>query len=132
MNPDKLSDFQLFLLVENDDLSPVILTAIRVEMERRGLSLGLSRDISKNKRMLEATNADSLGSLEKLLIILFPFFTFIHAIVANRHISRGNMKSWKQYWKFVKIGFLIWMVLLIVFCVVYRLTHLTEIEVLGT
>jgi hypothetical protein len=58
-------------------------------------------------------NNSSLTTLEKCFIVLFPFFPVIHAILANRHISKGNSRKWKQHWGFVTLGYAFWTVIVI-------------------
>lgn len=121
MNVDQLSDAQLYALFCNKDLHHDIKSAVREEIAKRDFSVEyLDRLGLEFEHKNGSSQTGGLSLYQKGLIILLPFFIVIHAILANVHISKGNMFKWKQHWRFITIGFLLWTIVIIL---IGRFTH---------
>jgi len=114
MNVHQLSDTQLYALFRNNDLHRDIRSAVSKEIGKRNFSIDYLDQLGLEfEQRAAASQTGGLSLYQKILIILFPFFIIIHAILANFHISKGNMFKWKQHWRFVTIGFFIWTIVIL-------------------
>jgi hypothetical protein len=108
---EKLSDSQLYALVINHDLSQGLKEKALAEFGKRNFSQQYVDELAyEYETIIPSLNTD-LSTWEKVRIIVFPFLLPIQAIIANRYISKGNPKKWKQYWKYLTIGWLVWTIL---------------------
>jgi len=119
MNVESLSDNQLYTLVQSKELSSEIRQIVLEEFGRRNFSIEQLDKLSMEHEAILSQSEASLTPLEKCLIMLVPFFPVIHAILANRHISKGSRKKWKQHWRFVTIGYIFWTVIVLLFAKFY-------------
>lgn len=116
MEPEKLSDSQLYALIMNKTLPKGTQLGIYKEFERRDFELSYLDKLAleyelENKKKQQ----NELSSAEKFRIILFPFIVPLQAILANRYIKKMEVNKWNQYWKYLGYGFLFWTFLVILF-----------------
>ena len=110
---EKLSDFQLYSLVTNKDLDQDLKEKAIAEFERRNFSQEYIDQLSlESENIIPKSNAD-LTIRQKLGIVAFPFFIPIQAVMANRFISTGEPKKWRQYWSYLTLGWLVWTVIVL-------------------
>ena len=121
MNAKELPDKQLYTLVRSKELSPHLKKIVEEEFKRREFSIEQLDKLAMEYEGDLRQNNSSLSVLGKVLIVLVPFFPIIHAILANRHISAGNSRKWKQHWRFVTIGYAFWTVIVILLARFYFL-----------
>lgn len=114
MRVKELSDYQLHTMLKDKKLDSDLRIITSAEYKQRNFN---TRLIEKLDLAYEEANVFHLGNdlpqYEKVLILLIPFFPLLHALIATRHIRRREMKKWRQHWKYLAIGLLIWTVLLI-------------------
>jgi hypothetical protein len=111
MQIDKLSDFQLYSLVINQDLNTDMHRQAEAEFKKRHFSQEYIDKLSlEYENIISIKNGDiTVG--EKLRIIAFPFIIPMQAIIANKYISKSPQK-WKLYWKYLTIGWAVWTIVL--------------------
>jgi len=109
---EKLSDAQLYALVVNEDLSSDIKAIVVSEFKKRNFSQGYIDQLALEFEAIAPQSKDGLNAWQKAGIIAFPFLIPLQAILANRFISKGYPRKWKQYWQFLTIGMLVWTALL--------------------
>lgn len=114
MNAELLTDKELYSWLRSQELAPHLKRIVEEEFKRRQFPIEVVDKLSMDYEGVNAKTNSSLTAVEECLIILLPFFPVIHAILANRHISKGNPKKWKQYWRFVTIGYAVWTVIALV------------------
>lgn len=110
---DKLSDFQLYALTINRDLRYDLKDQALMEFKARGILPARIDQLALEYEEIIPVINSGYTVWEKVGIMAFPFIIPLQAILANRQISAGNPKKWKQHWKFVTIGLLIWLIVFI-------------------
>ncbi len=113
MNPSKLSDIQLYALVTNKNLTEEVAELVKEEFDRRNFDLDTLDKLDLELRAKSNSSSEPLSLRTKLLIMAFPFPIVLIGLIANRHIGRGNWVKWRQYWRYIVIGHLIWFFLFI-------------------
>ena len=119
MQAELLTDTELYILVRNTELSYERKKIINKEFKNRNFSIERIDKLAMAYENVLGESKNNLTVLEKFLIILVPFFPVIHAIIANRHISRGQQRKWKQHWTYVTIGYAVWTLLIVLFAKFY-------------
>jgi hypothetical protein len=114
MLTDRLTDYQLYALVINQDLDPDLHEQVHAEFKKRNFSQEHIDQLAIEYEKVIPSINDDLTTWQKIRIIAFPFFIPIQAIIANRYISKGNIRKWKQYWKFLTVGLLVWTIVILV------------------
>jgi hypothetical protein len=110
---DKLSDFQLYALIINHDLDQDLKQQACAEFEKRNFSQEYLDQLALEYENIIPLSNTTLPIWEKMRIIAFPFIVPLQAILANRYISQGNPKKWKQYWKYLVVCWLVWIFLIL-------------------
>lgn len=113
MNEDYtlISDEQLYALSQNKQLNKEFRMLAQKQLDNRRLT---SEKWSKLKNDYELKNLHRKKELPnhwKIVLIIFPFFIFIHNIVASLMLDKGRERIWKQYWLYVSLGFLFYTIL---------------------
>lgn len=111
----KLSDTQLYALLRDEDLTAEIAEVVRKEFEDRNFSVQQLDALSLNwEQSMSPKNEKPLKPWVKVLIVLFPFFIPIHALIANLHIYKGEKRKWKNHWQLLVWSYALWIAVLII------------------
>lgn len=116
MDASGLSDYQLFELSRNPKLDPAIRELASAEMEHRKLTdeqMGLL--LLKRERLFQEHVPVTLDQGQKLLLMIFPFYRRYHRFLPGqpgRYIPQN--RTCKAFWRYVCIGYVVWLVGLIV------------------
>lgn len=113
MDYSKLSNYQLFELIQNHKLNPSLRTAANREFEKRNISLAEKKEIiSKHEALFTPEKKKTLSDTFKTLLVIFPFPFTIY--IAYLHYTKGivHKQEQKECWKFYTIGFVLWSILL--------------------
>lgn len=138
MDVKSLSNRQLFELINNRSLSSDIRRVANEELSKRNLSIAELDELVLSRTV----DLKILSLTDKLLLITFPFFGFIHVYRANLELPKeeqisywvwtfftpypidtistrfklkGQMKIAKQYYHYFLIGVVFYTVLIVVF-----------------
>ena len=116
MNPKALSDQQLYAMVMDQSLPEKVKAVVNEEFKLRGFTQAVIDQLAVTYEHQQQQDLHSdVGWGEKLFIVLFPFFTLIHAIVANRHIKQGAPHRWRKHWNLLTLGYLLWTLFIFLF-----------------
>ncbi|WNJ19043.1 hypothetical protein [Pontibacter sp. G13] len=114
MNPQALSDLQLFLLLRDEKLPEPVHQAALKEFQARNFS---SKELKTLRAAADTPNPQATRAdfklWEKVFFILFPPFIILHFLVAGRYLIRGEFRLWDKFWKLITISFLLWTVVAI-------------------
>jgi hypothetical protein len=108
MHPERLSDLQLYRLLRSTQLRGPLKGVAAAEYRRRQFSGAGSSLLPAYEPAPDPGSLPGLSPAAKGLILLVPFPVPVHAILANRHIARGNIRRWRQHWRCVTLGFALW------------------------
>ncbi|QIL40129.1 hypothetical protein G7074_13170 [Pedobacter sp. HDW13] len=116
MELQALSDQELYNLIQDKNLEPEALEMARQEFLARNLSIEVVDILGMNREAdsIKLNNKD-LSFSDKFSIIVFPFVPPLQAVFANKHLAKNNLKSWKQHWNYVALGFTFWTIVIILF-----------------
>ncbi|MFT3747271.1 MAG: hypothetical protein QM768_03105 [Agriterribacter sp.] len=116
MNISKLTDYQLYVIIQNSAIDKDIRNLANNEFNKRNLSIPHIKEIiSKHESQLKPPEQKSLKIEYKILLIIFPFFLPIQSIFAGKLLVKGEKQKWKEYWLYISIGYLIWTIIIICF-----------------
>lgn len=115
MESTLLSDQQLYEIIRNKQISREIRIKAEQELERRNLSVEQLDELSLRFEKRTEASKKPLPLHWKIVLVIFPFFIFIHNIVASLILDKGQETKWKQYWFYVSLGFLLYTILIFVF-----------------
>lgn len=116
MDTKHLSNYQLYEIIQNDKIDFNIRNLANVEFINRKLSLEeVQLIIAKHDLQFKPEMENGLKLSYKLILILFPFFFYIHSLIAGRILAEGNKIKWKEYWKYICFGYLLWTLIVILF-----------------
>lgn len=120
MELQALSDQELYNLIQDKILEPEALEMARQEFLARNLSIEVVDILGMNREAdsIKLNNKD-LSFGDKLSIIIFPFVPPLQAVFANKHLAKNNLKSWKQHWNYVALGFAFWTIVVILFATLF-------------
>jgi hypothetical protein len=108
----KLSNYQLFEIIQNTSLDKELRNSANAEFNSRNLTTNEIDDIIALHDSQFKTVSQGLQPWFKLLLILLPIFP-IQIFFAGQFLVRGERKKWKQYWFFLSIGYLFWTIVII-------------------
>ena len=111
----KLSDFQLFSLIQSRHLTPSQREAAEAEFGRRGLSEEeISAMAERYNQAFAERKEEGLGLNDKLLLILLPFSIFLKG--DTRNLPPEKLAAYRNRRQFYCIiGFSVWLILLLYF-----------------
>ncbi len=136
MDASKLTDYQLYEIIEHSHLDTGIRDIANDEFKVRELSIEQIKKLelyhdSKFKPLpdqpLEVKYKLLLVLLPPLLILI-PFFICmpVQAIIANKYLIRGQKRKWKDYWYYVSLSYLVWTIGIILFSRFFLFTSRTD------
>ncbi len=114
MDASRLSNQQLFNLVKDERLQAAIRQCARSEFENRNLSPETKQAlITEWQLRFSGAPLMPLAWKYKILLVLFPFFLVVQLLVSSRFILANEQRKFRDYWRFVSLGLLLWTVILI-------------------
>lgn len=120
MNPEKLTNYQLFEIIQNPNLDKQLKTIANYEFNSRKLTKEQIQEIIRHHdSVFRPDKGDSLGLKYKIFALLVPFFWIIHVLMTSRYLSRGQKRKWNEYWLFFCIGLLLWTIAVIIIGKIY-------------
>jgi hypothetical protein len=112
MDLSKLSDYQLYEIIQNSRLDSHLRKLANDEFNNRRLTVDqIQGIISKHDALFVPEKEESLQLKYKILITLFPFFIPIRFI--TKWLARGQKRKWKDYWFYISVGYLLWTIVAI-------------------
>ncbi len=120
MDFSKLSNYQLFEIIQNTSLDKGIRNEANAEFDRRKISVDeISQLISTHDSLYKPDTQTGLDLKYKVILVVFPFFIFLHNIIAALLLDKQKEYKFKQYWFYLTIGYLLWTVIVILFARYY-------------
>jgi uncharacterized DUF497 family protein len=109
MDYSKLSNYQLFELIQNEKLNQSIRVEANTEFEKRNISLEEKKEIiSKHDAVFVPDKGETLSEEFKILILAFPFPFLLYIRHINRTYGVIGKKEWKVFWKNIYLGLAAW------------------------
>jgi NADH:ubiquinone oxidoreductase subunit 5 (subunit L)/multisubunit Na+/H+ antiporter MnhA subunit len=113
MQPEKLSDFQLYTLYANTSLASYLRIAVLQEMRRRNLVETSLWSLSEQyKEKVQNYIRLRVTNIHKIIIVLVPFIGLLVVLFANRFLT--NEKMWREHWICISIANGLWAIILVV------------------
>lgn len=127
MEASKLTDYQLYEIIQNEKLHSDIRKLANDEFDKRQLSIDhLQEIIHRHDKQFRLDNNKKLDIKYKLLLIAFPFLIPVHGIIASRFIPVGHKAKTKEYWFYICIGYFFWTIVVILFAKYVLFRPITE------
>lgn len=114
MNPEKLTNHQLYVLSQNTQIKGELKQVLTKEIERRNIGEQELIDLQNQYNEKYIDKSKPLTTIQKTCIILFPISPFIHAIFTRRDIYNYNQKRINQHWLYMALGYLFWMIVILI------------------
>ena len=112
----KLSNYQLFEIIQNTSLNKSIRNEANTEFDKRKISIDeVSQLVSLHDSRYKPDKETGLDLKYKLILVVFPFFIFLHNIIAAVILDKRKEYKFKQYWFYLALGYLLWTVIVILF-----------------
>ena len=108
----ELSDQQLYALSKNTSLSRSLRNKAKSELDRRKKSPEEMAAIEKMHKQSAINQQVPIPLYYKIILVVFPFFTPLHALIAGLSFQMNTPQKWKQLWKYVALGYLMWVAIL--------------------
>jgi hypothetical protein len=114
MDLAKLTEYQLYELIQNAKLDKEIRTVAKQEFDRRKLTYAQIQDISlKHEAQFAPDKDEPLELRMKLYLLFWPFTLGRYFAGIPRYLSKGQKRKWKEYWLFMCLGYLLWTIIVI-------------------
>ena len=115
MDASKLTDYQLYEIIQNRKLHTDIKRIATEEFSKRQIShYQLNEIIKRHDQQFRPSN-EGIALKYKLLLIAFPFMFPVHGIIVARFIRIEERRKRKEYWFYVCVGFVCWTIIAILF-----------------
>jgi hypothetical protein len=116
MNFSQLSNYQLFEIIQNTSLDSSIREDANTEFDGRKIPVDeINQLISKHDSLYKPDRETGLDIKYKFILVVFPFFIFLHNIIAAVILDKGKEYKFKQYWFYLALGYLLWTVIVILY-----------------
>jgi len=120
MNLSKLTDYQLYELIQNSKLDKDLRNLANSEFNNRKLGIEKIQEIvQRHDTQFEPEKDEPLNAEYKILILLFPLVIPIQSLFATKWLAIGQKRKWKEYWFYLTLGYFIWTILIIAFSKYY-------------
>ena len=119
MDFSKLTNYQLYEIIQNIELNSEIQKNANNEINARKLSTDQIKEIISRHDSQFKPDEKGLSIESKVLISIFPFLTIIHSLFAGQHLAGGYKKKWKEYWFYICLGYFLWTITLLLFAKFY-------------
>lgn len=114
MNFSKLTDYQLYEIIQNSRLDEDIRKKANHEFNDRKLSIEqIQKIVAEHDKTFIPGNDEPLKVQYKILVILLPFFIPLHSAFTAKWLAKGQKRKWKDYWFYLSLGYLIWTIVVI-------------------
>jgi hypothetical protein len=115
MNLKELTDYQLYVLIQNQKLDSTITRLANEEFKTRQLSFDqIQQIVAKHDAQFQPETDEPLSISHKIFLVIFPFLTIIQAIMAGKYLATNKRKKWRDFWLYICIGYFAWTVGIIV------------------
>jgi hypothetical protein len=115
MDLHKLTNYQLYEIIQNKKLDKQIRTAANKEYDLRQCTKEEIKEImNRHHSLYPPGRGEALSFKYKLLALVVPFFWVIHVLMTSRYPARGQKRKWNEYWLFFCIGLLIWTIAVVI------------------
>ena len=115
LDASKLTNYQLYALIQNLNLDETIRTVATGELDRRKLNETENADLAlKHQQRFRFEKGLPLSVNMKLFLLAFPFL--ISIVSPGKFLAQGQKQKWTDYWKYLAGGYLIWTIGVIAFC----------------
>ncbi|KOY87078.1 hypothetical protein AD998_13835 [bacterium 336/3] len=117
MKLKELSDFQVYTLYQNKRLSSDVKEQVIQEFRRRKFSSEDKKTLEEEYHHLTYSFNDLTFFRTVLITIFAPFFhiilVFTFFIFFNGFVLKGHFNRWKTFWKFTMLGYVLWLILVV-------------------
>ena len=114
MNFSKLTDYQLYEIIQNSRLDKDIRKQANDEFNDRKPSIDqIQKIVAEHDTRFRPGKEESLLFQYKILLILFPFFIPLHSAFTAKWLAKRHKRKWKDYWFYLSLGYLIWTIVVI-------------------
>lgn len=121
MNTASLSTFQMYALLKNSKLNKEIKNSVQIEFNNRNLSTDEIDELqTKYDYVVLADKTSRLKPIHKILLIVFSLLIIVQYVniifpaLAAYLLGKGKIKMHNAYWLYLKIGIVIWCIILII------------------
>ena len=116
MDLSKLTNYQLYGLIQNAKLDKAIRNLANSEFEKRNLGFDKIQAIAqKHDTQFVAEKDEPLKTEYKILVLLLPGLFPIYNILAAKWLGEGQKRKWKEYWLYLSLAYFIWTIVILVF-----------------
>lgn len=116
MDASKLTDQQLYAIIQNNKLEHSVRAAANTEFNRRSIPPSKVEEIiTAHDKAFVPDKPEALKLYWKILLVLLPFFWVIHGLIAGRMLAKGQKRKWNEYWLYLMIGLVLWTIGIIAF-----------------
>ena len=96
MDSSKLTNSQLYEIIQNSQLDKKIRDIANEEFNNRKLSIDQIQQIIAQHDSHFKKTEESLSLKYKAVLVLFPFFIPIQSINATKFLANGQKRKWKE------------------------------------
>lgn len=116
MDLSKLTDYQLYEIIQNSKLDNALRKLANDEFNSRKLSVDqIQKIVVRHDTQFQPDKDEALKLEYKILVILFPFIIPIQSVFAGKWLAKGHKRKWKEYWFYLSLGYFIWTIVIIIF-----------------
>jgi hypothetical protein len=109
MSVENLSNSQLYAIIQNEQMDASIRKIANEEFTRRNLTIEQIQEIVRHFDLqYKPARQEGLGLANKIFLVAVPAFFTIQVLVAGRYLASGQKKKWKDFWRYVCLGWLVW------------------------
>jgi hypothetical protein len=114
MDISRLTNYQLFEIIQNSRLDTEIRKTANDEFNNRKLSAEeIQKIVARHDAQFQPDKDEGLKPEYKLLLILLPFVIPIQSAFAGKWLAKGQKRKWKEYWLYLSLGYLLWTIIVI-------------------
>lgn len=109
MSVENLSNSQLYAIIQNEQMDASIRKIANEEFTRRNLTINQIQEIvSHFDSQYKPAQQEGLSLANKIFLVAVPAFFTIQVLVAGRYLASGQKKKWRDFWRFICLGWLVW------------------------
>src|SRR5689334_793287 len=111
LNFDKLTDQQVYSLSKNKSLSKTLRREALAALTLRARSVEEVQVLATAYEQSPVNKKIPLPVAYRIVLVIFPFFVPVQVIIAALFFKMTNTWKWKQFWLYLAIGWVLWMVI---------------------